>query len=339
MNSEYIFLIDHSEHSKIPPRIQLKEIDKNKEKVFIPVSYLIKQIDCRYRNLQQQNEEFDPFTSALQDHYLTKLFHFLKIGRNETRPNKNSLEKEFQNQLFLEDKIDRSKSKPNLDEFKPNSFIDIRSFAKDYIEFPHEELNNLHNNGFAEIDEFGAFAEIEIQSQEKITWFPFAKCKVSIEDLLIKSTSISDKILPSATVSSRSGAEELTAWNFHHWFIINLLWKETEPEEINYAQAWNQCLEFTAPQWVQHPISSNSWFFFATDRLEPDDKTDSLIYVLWMQKKDENVIEENLDRVKLLDSSMKQNADFFALRKATFKKYFNEQKKKKSKGSPPPKKF
>jgi len=267
------------------------------------------------------------------------LFHFLKIGRNETRPNKNSLEKEFQNQLLLEDKIERSKSKPNLDEFKPNSFIDIRSFAKDYIEFPHEELNNLHNNGFVEIDEFGAFAEIEIESQEKITWFPFAKCKVSIEDLLIKSTSISDKILPSATVSSRSGAEELTAWNFHHWFLINLLWNETEPEEINYVQAWNRCLEFTEPQWVQHPISSDSWFFFATDRLEPDDKADSLIYVLWMQKKDEKVMEENLDRVKSLDSSIKQNTDFFALRKATFKNYFNEKKKKKSEGSPPPKEF
>ena len=333
------FLTAYAEHLKIHEKILLKEIDENEEKIFIAVSHLVDEIDCRYRNLQQQNEEFDPFTSALQDHYLTKLFHFLKIGRNETRPNKNSLEKEFKNPLLLEDNIERHKTKPNLDEFKPNSLIDIRLFNQYYIEFPHEKLDELRNKGSVEIDEFGAFAEEGIESKGKLTWFPFAKCKVSIEDLQIKSTSISDKILPSEKVSTRSGADELTAWNFHHWFLINLLWNETEPKEINYAQAWNQCLEFTAPQWVQHPISSNSWFFFTTDRLEPDDKTDSLIYVLWMQKKDENVIEENLDRVKLLDSSMKQNADFFALRKATFKKYFNEQKKKKSKGSPPPKKF
>ena len=107
------FLIAYAEHLKIPARILLKEIDENEEKIFIAVSHLVDQIDCRYRNLQQQNEEFDPFTSALQDHYLTKLFHFLKIGSNETRPNKNSLEKEFKNQLLLEDNIERHKTKLN----------------------------------------------------------------------------------------------------------------------------------------------------------------------------------------------------------------------------------
>ena len=162
----YVYLKDLSKDLSKPIRMMLGEIVQNKEKVFTPVSHLIQQIYDQSAEFEQKNEKLDFFEQAYALAATEFWFKFHQRDRSEARP--------------IRDEIDRK------------DYIDIRDFDKDYIELSQEKLIDLRDNDFIKLDEFGSFLERDNQSQEMITWLPFFKCKVSIENVLIKSSSAID---------------------------------------------------------------------------------------------------------------------------------------------------
>ena len=313
MRLNYVYLKDLSKDLSKPIRMMLGEIVQNKEKVFTPVSHLIQQIYDQSAEFEQKNEKLDFFEQVYASAVPEMWFRFHQRDRSEARP--------------IRDEIDRK------------DYIDIRDFDKDYIELSQEKLIDLRDNNFIELDEFGSFLERDNQSQEMFAWFPFFKFKVLIENVLIKSSSAIDTSAKFKKVAPRNAAEELTAWNFHHWFIINLLWKE-EIEEIDWHYAWKKCLKFTEPAWVLHPIDNCSWFVFKTIQPEPDDDSDSALIVAWMREQDKDQMEEYITDtnnslhgpVKSRYLGKRRNTDLFLLHKKTFKGYFNRSIKKKRNG-------
>ena len=221
--------------------------------------------------------------------------------------------------------FERNKHQETPDLADPNlTFRSAISWSKtDLIEVPGNALMPLIYENQVEIKEFGSLLEEEDHnSAEILKQFPYSRCRITIDDLIIKSNepvSLSDK---------EPIYEDLCANNLHRWFIKKLLWDDDQ-RELESKMAWEKFSKKFCPD-CWHPVEET---FFKLK----NNKQSKLIV---MEKhKDDNIAEEFFKELRDKSYSDTKNSDMFRLRKATFRKYFNTMKKIRNDGGQPPKKI
>ena len=191
------------------------------------------------------------------------------------------------------------------------------------IEVPGNALMPLIYENQVEIKEFGSLLEEDVHdSPETLKQFTYSRCRITIDDLIIKSNepvSLSDK---------EPIYEDLCANNLHRWIIEKLLW-EDDQRELESKMAWEKFSKKFCPD-CWHPVEET---FFKL-------KNNNGEKLIVMEKhKDDNIAEEFFKELRDKSNSDTKNSDMFRLRKDTFRKYFNTMKKIRNDGGQPPKKI
>ena len=191
------------------------------------------------------------------------------------------------------------------------------------IEVPGNALMPLIYENQVEIKEFGSLLEEDgHNSAEILKQFPYSRCRITIDHLIIKSNepvSLSDK---------EASDEDLCANDLHRWFIIELL-REDDQSELESKMAWEKFSKKFCPD-CWHPVEET---FFKLK----NNKQSKLIVM--EKQKDDNRVEEFFEELRNKSNSDIENSDMFRLRKDTFRKYFNTMKKIRNDGGQPPKKI
>ena len=298
MNLDYLLLKDLSEKLKQQPRLLLRQIILNEGKIYIRVSHLLKELEDSSRSMRQEVTQSTHLERALDETFdFMKKFVFFERNKNQKTPDL---------------------ANPNL------TFRSAISWSKtDLIEVPGNALMPLIYENQVEIKEFGSLLEEDVHdSAETLKQFTYSRCRITIDDLIIKSNepvSLSDK---------EPIDEDLCANNLHRWFIKKLLWDDDQ-RELESKMAWEKFSEKFCPD-CWHPVEET---FFKLK----NNKQSKLIVM--EKQKDDNRVEEFFEELRNKSNSDIENSDMFRLRKDTFRKYFNTMKNKRNNGDQPPKKI
>ena len=298
MNLDYLLLKDLSEKLKQQPRLLLRQIILNEGKIYIRVSHLLKELEDSSRSMRQEVTQSTHLERALDEASdFVKKFVFFERNKHQETPDL---------------------ANPNL------TFRSAISWSKtDLIEVPKNALMPLIYEDQVEIKEFGSLLEEDVHdSPETLKQFTYSRCRITIDDLIIKSNepvSLSDK---------EPIYEDLCANNLHRWFIKKLLWDDDQ-RELESKMAWEKFSEKFCPD-CWHPVEET---FFKLK----NNKQSKLIV---MEKhKDDNIAEEFFKELRDKSNSDTKNSDMFRLRKDTFRRYFDTKKKIRNDGGQPPKKI
>ena len=277
MNLDYLLLKDLSEKLKQQPRLLLRQIILNEGKIYIRVSHLLKELEDSSRSMRQEVTQSTHLERALDETFdFMKKYVFFERNKNQETPD-------------LAD--------PNL-----TSRSAISWSKTGLIEVPGNALMPLIYEDQMEIKEFGSLLEEDVHdSPETLKQFTYSRCRITIDDLIIKSNepvSLSDK---------EPIDEDLCANNLHRWFIIKLLW-EDDQRELESKMAWEKFSEKFCPD-CWHPVEET---FFKLK----NNKQSKLIV---MEKhKDDNIAEEFFKELRDKSNSDTKNSDMFRLRKDKF---------------------
>jgi len=298
MNLDYLLLKDLSEKLKQQPRLLLRQIILNEGKIYIRVSHLLKELEDSSRSMRQEVTQSTHLERALDETFdFMKKYVFFERNKNQETPD-------------LAD--------PNL-----TSRSAISWSKTGLIEVPGNALMPLIYEDQMEIKEFGSLLEEDVHdSAETLKQFTYSRCRITIDDLIIKSNepvSLSDK---------EPIDEDLCANNLHRWFIKKLLWDDDQ-RELESKMAWEKFSEKFCPD-CWHPVEET---FFKLK----NNKQSKLIVM--EKQKDDNRVEEFFEELRNKSNSDTENSDMFRLRKDTFRKYFNTMKKIRNDGGQPPKKI
>lgn len=298
MNLDYLLLKDLSEKLKQQTRLLLRQIILNEGKIYIRVSHLLKELEDVSRSMRQEVTQSTHLERALDEASdFVKKFVFFERNKNQETPDL---------------------ANPNL------TFRSAISWSKtDLIEVPGNALMPLIYENQVEIKEFGSLLEEDgHNSAEILKQFPYSRCRITIDHLIIKSHE------PITLLSKEPTEEDLCANNLHRWFIIKLLW-EDDQRELESKMAWEKFSKKFCPD-CWHPVEET---FFKL-------KNNNGEKLIVMEKhKDDNIAEEFFKELRDKSYSDTKNSDMFRLRKATFRKYFNTTKKIRNDGYHPPKKI
>ena len=298
MNLDYLLLKDQSEKLKQQPRLWLRQIILNEGKIYIRVSHLLKELEDVSRSMRQEVTQSTHLERALDETVdFMKKYVFFERNKNQKTPDL---------------------ANPNL------TFRSAISWSKtDLIEVPGNALMPLIYENQVEIKEFGSLLEEEDHnSAEILKQFPYSRCRITIDHLIIKSHE------PITLLDKEPILEDLCANNLHRWFIIKLL-REDDQRELESKMAWEKFSKKFCPD-CWHPVEET---FFKL-------KNNNGEKLIVMEKhKDDNIAEEFFKELRDKSYSDTKNSDMFRLRKATFRKYFNTTKKIRNDGYHPPKKI
>ena len=277
MNLDYLLLKDLSEKLKQQPRLLLRQIILNEGKIYIRVSHLLKELEDSSRSMRQEVTQSTHLERALDETFdFMKKYVFFERNKNQETPD-------------LAD--------PNL-----TSRSAISWSKTGLIEVPGNALMPLIYEDQMEIKEFGSLLEEDVHdSPETLKQFTYSRCRITIDDLIIKSNepvSLSDK---------EPIYEDLCANNLHRWFIKKLLWDDDQ-RELESKMAWEKFSEKFCPD-CWHPVEET---FFKLK----NNKQSKLIV---MEKhKDDNIAEEFFKELRDKSNSDTKNSDMFRLRKDKF---------------------
>ena len=209
MNLDYLLLKDLSEKLKQQPRLLLRQIILNEGKIYIRVSHLLKELEDSSRSMRQEVTQSTHLERALDEASdFVKKFVFFERNKHQETPD-------------LAD--------PNL------TFRSAISWSKtSLIEVPKNALMPLIYEDQVEIKEFGSLLEEDVHdSPETLKQFTYSRCRITIDDLIIKSNE------PVCLSDKEPIYEDLCANNLHRWFIKKLLWDDDQ-RELESKMAWEK---------------------------------------------------------------------------------------------------
>ena len=300
MNLDYLLLKNLSKKLEQQPQLLLRQIILNEGKIYIQVSHLLKEFKDSSRSMRQEVTQ-----STHSERALDEASDFVKKC------------------VFFE----RNKNQETPDLADPNLIFRsaISWSTTDLIEVPRNALMPLINGNQVEIKEFGSLLEEDVHdSPETLKQFPYSRCRVTIDDLLIKFNE------PVPLSDKEPIDEDLGANNLHRKFIIKLLWDDDQ-RELESKMAWEKFSKKFCPD-CWHPVEET---FFKL-------KNNNGEKLIVMEKhKDDNIAEEFFKELgdKSYIPNTKKNSDMHRLSKNTFIRYFNNMKNKRNDGDQPPKKI